>query len=65
MRANTKLIFSESPTNPLLTLVDIDAISAIAREHGCIHVCDSTFATPVICRPLDHGADITLQSTTK
>lgn len=61
----TKLIFSETPANPLLTLVDLDAISAIAKECGIIHVCDSTFATPVICRPLDHGADITLQSTTK
>jgi O-acetylhomoserine/O-acetylserine sulfhydrylase-like pyridoxal-dependent enzyme len=61
----TKLIFSETPANPLLKLVDIDAISAIAKEHGIVHVCDSTFATPVICRPIDHGADITLQSTTK
>lgn len=61
----TKLIFSETPTNPLLTLVDVDAISKIAKDHNIVHVCDSTFATPVICRPLDHGADITLQSTTK
>jgi cystathionine gamma-lyase len=61
----TKMIFSESPTNPLLTLVDIAAVSNIARHHNLVHVCDSTFATPVICRPIDHGADITLQSTTK
>jgi cystathionine gamma-lyase len=61
----TKLIFSETPANPLLKLVDIDAISKIANEKGLIHVCDSTFATPVICRPIDHGAHITLQSTTK
>ena len=61
----TKMIFSETPANPLLSLVDLDAISAISKEFGLVHVCDSTFATPVICRPLDHGADITLQSTTK
>jgi cystathionine gamma-lyase len=61
----TKLIFSETPANPLLKLVDIEAISKIAKEHKIVHVCDSTFATPVICRPIDHGADITLQSTTK
>lgn len=61
----TKLIFSETPANPLLKLVDVEAISKIAKEHGIVHVCDSTFATPVICRPIDHGADITLQSTTK
>ena len=61
----TKLIFSESPANPLLTLNDISAISSIAKAHGCVHVCDSTFATPIICRPIDFGADITLQSTTK
>lgn len=61
----TTMIFSETPANPLLTLVDLDAVSAIAKEFGIVHVCDSTFATPVICRPLDHGADITLQSTTK
>ena len=61
----TKMVFSETPANPLLTLVDIEAVSKIAKEFGLVHVCDSTFATPVICRPLDHGADITLQSTTK
>ncbi len=61
----TKMIFSETPTNPLLTLVDIHAVSQICKAHNIVHVCDSTFATPVICRPLDHGADITLQSTTK
>ena len=61
----TKVILSESPANPLLQLNDIEAISAIAKQHKLIHMCDATFATPVVCRPLDLGADITLQSTTK
>ena len=65
IKPNTKLIFSETPTNPTLNLVDIDAVSAIAKEHGIVHCVDATFATPVICRPIDHGADLTLQSTTK
>jgi cystathionine beta-lyase/cystathionine gamma-synthase len=65
IKPNTKLIFSESPTNPQLRLVDLDAVSAIAKQHGCYHVCDSTFASPVILRPLDHGCDMTIQSLTK
>lgn len=65
LRPNTKMIFSETPANPVLSLVDIQAISDIAKANGCIHVCDSTFATPIILRPLDHGADVTLQSLTK
>ena len=65
IKPNTKLIFSESPTNPTLTLADLSAISEIAKSHGIIHVCDSTFATPYICRPLDHGVDLTIQSLTK
>jgi cystathionine beta-lyase/cystathionine gamma-synthase len=65
IKPNTKLIFSESPTNPQLRLVDLEAVSAIAKQHGCLHVCDSTFATPVIMRPLDHGCDMTVQSLTK
>lgn len=65
IQPNTKLIFSESPTNPTLTLADLDAISEIAQKNGILHVCDSTFATPYVCRPLDHGADLTIQSLTK
>ncbi|KAF4669020.1 Cystathionine, variant 2 [Perkinsus olseni] len=65
IKPNTKMIFSETPTNPLLRLVDLEAVSALCREKGIVHVCDSTFATPVICRPMDFGVDITLQSTTK
>merc|ERR1712217_710945 len=65
MQPNTKLIFSETPANPVLTLCDIEAISKIAKDHGAYHVCDATFATPVICKPLDHGADMVIQSLTK
>jgi len=65
MKENTKMIFSESPCNPTVTLADIKAISDIAHKGGAIHCCDSTFATPVISRPLDLDADITIQSTTK
>merc|ERR1711934_1312708 len=65
MRPNTKLIFSETPANPVLTLCDIEAVSAIAKEGGAKHVVDATFATPIICRPLDHGADMVIQSLTK
>mmetsp|Transcript_58237 Transcript_58237/g.127848 ORF Transcript_58237/g.127848 Transcript_58237/m.127848 type:complete len:416 (-) Transcript_58237:38-1285(-) len=65
IKPNTKLIFSETPANPVLSLCDIEGISKIAKEIGAYHVVDSTFATPVICRPLDHGADMVIQSLTK
>merc|ERR550537_1995889 len=65
IKPNTKLIFSETPANPVLTLTDLDAVSAIAKEHNCVHVCDATFATPVMLRPLDHGCDMVIQSLTK
>jgi len=65
MKPNTKLVFSETPANPVLTLTDIEAVSAIAKEHGALHVVDCTFGTPVILRPLDHGADMVIQSLTK
>ena len=61
----TKLIFSETPANPVLSLVDLEAVSALAKEIGAVHVCDATFATPVILRPLEFGCDLTLQSMTK
>jgi len=65
MRPNTRLVFSETPANPVLTLCDLEEISKIAKEHGAYHVCDSTFGPPVMLRPLDHGADMTIQSLTK
>jgi len=65
MKPNTKLVFSETPANPVLSLTDIQAVSDIAHAGGAKHVVDATFATPVMCRPLDHGADMVIQSLTK
>eukprot|EP01084_Bolivina_argentea_P309169 534752_1 len=65
IKPNTVCLFSETPANPTLTLTDLQAVSAIAKEKKLTHVCDSTFATPYICKPIDHGADLVLQSTTK
>jgi cystathionine beta-lyase/cystathionine gamma-synthase len=65
IKPNTKLIFSETPANPVLTLCDVEAISKLAKETGAYHVVDTTFATPVILRALDHGADMVIQSLTK
>ena len=61
----TKLVFSETPANPTLTLTDVAAISAICKEHGILHVCDATFATPHMLRPIELGCDMSLHSTTK
>jgi cystathionine gamma-synthase len=65
MRPQTKLIWLETPTNPLLKLADIAAIADLARSRGIITVVDNTFATPYFQRPLELGADISLYSTTK
>ena len=65
MRAETKLVWLESPSNPLMKIVDIAAICALARERGATSIVDGTFASPALQRPLDHGADIVLHSTTK
>jgi len=62
---NTKLIFSETPANPTLTLTDVRAVSDLARSRGIVHVCDATFGTPLMLRPLDLGCDLSLHSTTK
>jgi cystathionine gamma-lyase len=59
------MVWVESPTNPLLKLVDLKAIAAIARKRGLICVCDNTFASPWVQRPLEHGFDIVVHSTTK
>ena len=63
--AKTKLVWIETPTNPLLKIVDIAAVSAIAHRHGLIVVVDNTFASPILQRPLEHGADIVMHSATK
>lgn len=61
----TKMIWVESPTNPLLKLVDLRAIAAFAKKHGLISVCDNTFASPVAQRPIEFGFDMVLHSATK
>jgi len=65
IRPETRLLWVETPTNPLLKLVDLTAVARIAHRHGLLAVCDNTFATPFIQRPLEHGFDIVLHSTTK
>jgi cystathionine gamma-lyase len=65
IRPQSRLLWVETPSNPLLKLVDLTAVARIARQHGLLAVCDNTFATPFIQRPLEHGFDIVLHSTTK
>lgn len=65
VQKNTKLVWIETPTNPLLKLVDIEAIAKKAKEHGLLVVVDNTFASPAIQKPLDLGADIVVHSATK
>lgn len=65
IKENTKLIWIETPTNPLLKLVDIAAISKKAKEHGIHVVVDNTFASPALQKPLNLGADIVVHSATK
>jgi cystathionine gamma-lyase len=65
VRPNTRMVWVETPTNPLLKLVDLSAIAQIARRLKLLSVCDNTFATPFIQRPLEHGFDIVVHSTTK
>jgi cystathionine gamma-lyase len=61
----TRLVWVETPTNPLLQLVDLSAVARSAHAHGLLAVCDNTFATPFIQRPLEHGFDVVVHSTTK
>ncbi len=65
IRPETKMVWVETPTNPLLKLVDLAAIAEIAKQRGIICVCDNTFASPYTQRPLEHGFDIAVHSTTK
>jgi cystathionine gamma-lyase len=65
IRPNTRLLWVETPTNPLLQLVDLSAAAEVAKRHRLLAVCDNTFATPYIQRPLEHGFDIVVHSTTK
>ena len=65
VRPSTKMIWIETPTNPLLRIVDIQALSTMARDHGALSVVDNTFASPYLQRPLELGADAVLHSATK
>lgn len=65
IRPETKMIWLETPTNPLLKIYDLEMIAAIGRKHGLITVCDNTFCSPVVQRPLNHGIDIVMHSATK
>ncbi|TAK81421.1 MAG: PLP-dependent transferase [Betaproteobacteria bacterium] len=65
IRPNTRMVWVESPTNPLLKLADLEAIAAAARKRGLVSVCDNTFASPWVQRPLELGFDIVVHSTTK
>ena len=65
MRDNTRMIWLETPSNPLLRIADIAAIAGIARDNGALLVVDSTFATPIATRPLELGADLVVHSLTK
>ena len=65
IRPNTKMIWVETPTNPLLKVVDLEAIAKIAKKRGILTVADNTFATPFLQRPLEMGIDIVVHSATK
>jgi len=65
IRPNTKVIVTETPTNPYLRIADLPALTALAREHGIITICDATFGTPYNLRPQSHGIDLVIHSATK
>ncbi|MFK2874136.1 trans-sulfuration enzyme family protein [Dyella lipolytica] len=65
LKPNTRMIWAETPTNPMLKLVDLKKVAAFARKHGLILVVDNTFCSPIIQRPLEFGADLVLHSATK
>lgn len=65
LRPETKMVWVETPTNPMLKLADLRAIADICRARGIIAVADNTFASPLVQRPLEHGFDIVVHSTTK
>jgi cystathionine beta-lyase/cystathionine gamma-synthase len=65
IRPNTRLVWIETPTNPLLKLVDLERVAAIARRHGLLCAADNTFASPCVQRPLEYGFDLVVHSSTK
>ena len=64
-RPNTKLVFVETPTNPVMSVTDLKAISDLSHARGAKVICDNTFMSPYFQRPIDHGVDIVVHSTTK
>lgn len=65
IKPNTRMVWVETPTNPMLKIVDLGAVAVIAKKHGLLMVVDNTFASPILQRPLEHGADIVMHSATK
>ncbi len=64
-KPNTKMVFVETPTNPVMSVTDLRAVSEIAHQHGARVVCDNTFMSPYLQRPIEFGVDIVVHSTTK
>jgi cystathionine beta-lyase/cystathionine gamma-synthase len=65
IKPNTRMVYTETPTNPMMTITDLSAVAAVAAAHNLLMVVDNTFATPYLQRPLEHGAHIVLHSATK
>lgn len=65
IKPNTKMIWVETPSNPMLKLIDLKAVASIAKKHNLLCVADNTFASPILQRPLEHGFDIVVHSATK
>ena len=65
LQPNTRMLWVETPTNPLLKIVDLRAVAAVAKKRGIMTVCDNTFATPYLQNPLEFGFDLVVHSTTK
>ncbi len=65
IQPNTRMVWVETPSNPMLKLIDLAAVGAIARDRGVLGVVDNTFATPYLQRPLEHGFDVVVHSATK
>jgi cystathionine gamma-lyase len=65
LRPNTKMIWVETPTNPMMRLINLETTAAFAKKHGLISVCDNTFASPMLQQPLRYGFDLVVHSTTK
>ncbi len=65
MSEKTRVVYFETPANPTMKLVDIAAVAAVARAHSAMCVVDNTYATPLITRPIERGADVVVHSATK